>query len=96
MGKFSLKFRKKSKKEQKKEAEQRTTVKKTEMKKPVEKKLVKKGYARKGDHIATIKPAVPGKDGKNILGEAIPADPVYNPRLIGGGTLELTEVSTFI
>lgn len=89
MGKFSLKFGKKRKKEQKEKAEPRAVVKKEEKKKPVEKKLVKKGFARKGDHIATIKPAVPGKDGKNILGEAIPADPVYNPHLIGGKNVRI-------
>jgi uncharacterized protein (DUF342 family) len=51
---------------------------------PIEKKLIKKGYARKGDRVATVKPAFPGRNGKNILGETIDVEPVYIPRLVAG------------
>ena len=48
------------------------------------KALVKRGYAREGDLIATVKPAVFGRDGKNVLGETIPASKVKVPRLVPG------------
>ena len=58
-------------------------------KKPLEKKLVNKGYARKGDRVATVKPAVPGKNGKNVLGESISVKPVFIPRLIAGNNIRV-------
>ncbi len=48
------------------------------------KTLVQCGYARAGELIATVKPAVFGKEGKNVLGENIPARQVYVPRLVPG------------
>ena len=48
------------------------------------KTLVQRGYARAGELIATVKPAVFGKEGKNVLGENIPARQVYVPRLVPG------------
>jgi len=53
------------------------------------KAVVKTGYAKKGDIIAKIKPAVHGKDGKNILGDIIHAKKVKEPRLV---TLENVKV----
>ena len=47
----------------------------------LQKKIVNKGYARKGDRVATIRPAVPGKSGKNIHGESIPVKSVFIPTL---------------
>ncbi|RKX95384.1 MAG: hypothetical protein DRP84_04365 [Spirochaetes bacterium] len=56
-----------------------------------ERVLVKKGYARKGDLIATVHPAVLGKEGKNILGEPIPPKEVYQPKLIAGKNVKVED-----
>ena len=48
------------------------------------KTLEKRGYAREGDLVATVKPAVFGRDGRNVLGETIPAAKVAVPRLVAG------------
>ena len=56
-----------------------------------ERVLVKKGYARKGDLIATVHPATLGKEGKNILGESIPPKEVYQPKLIAGKNVKVEE-----
>lgn len=44
--------------------------------------LVKHGYAKQGNLIATVEPAVFGKDGKNVLGETVLARKVQVPRLV--------------
>ncbi len=62
----------------------RVEKKRVKEKVKVERVLVKKGFARKGDLIATLKPGVNGKDGKNIFGETISAKEVKGPRLIAG------------
>ena len=48
------------------------------------KTLEKRGYAREGDLVATVEPAVFGRDGRNVLGETIPAAKVAVPRLVAG------------
>lgn len=73
---------KKSKKVQ--PAKQEVERKQVKQKVEVERVLVKKGFARKGDLLATLKPGVNGKDGKNIFGETISAKEVKRQRLIAG------------
>ena len=72
---------------------ERKETKKKKEEAPVkdEKVLVKKGYARKGDLIATVHPAVLGKEGKNILGEPIPPKEVYQPKLIAGKNVKVED-----
>jgi uncharacterized protein (DUF342 family) len=60
--------------------EGKTSVPKVESRKT----LVKRGYAKRGDLIATMEPAVFGKDGKNVLGETVPARKVQVLRLVPG------------
>jgi uncharacterized protein (DUF342 family) len=62
----------------------------------VEKEPVRKGYAKKGDLIAKVKQAVLGKDGKNVLGEKVPARRVYEPRLITGENVRLDKGSSYL
>ena len=72
---------------------ERKETKKKKEEAPVkdEKVLVKKGYARKGDLIATVHPAVLGKEGKNILGEPIPPKEVYQSKLIAGKNVKVED-----
>ncbi len=92
MGKLNLKIIRKNKtalaKPQKLKIPELPKKEKQE-KKPLEKKIVNKGYARKGDRVATVKPAVPGKNGKNVLGESISIKPVFKPRLIAGKNIRV-------
>ncbi len=71
-----------------------TQEKKVEVKD--ERELVKKGYARKGDLIATVIPAKLGKEGKNIFGESIPAPEVYQPKLVPGRNVKVEQGNRYI
>jgi len=51
--------------------------------------VIKKGYARKGDLVATLKHAVQGKDGKNVLGEVVYAEKVFEPMLVAGKNIKV-------
>jgi uncharacterized protein (DUF342 family) len=62
----------------------RTTKKSPTLKPEARKTLIKRGFAREGDLIATVEPAVFGKDGRNVLGESIPARKVAVPRFVPG------------
>ena len=61
-----------------------------------ERELVKKGYAKKGDLIATVTPAKLGKEGKNIFGESIPAPEVYQPKLVPGRNVRVEQGNRYI
>ena len=102
MGKLGFKgiLKKKSEKKKKNEANKTIEEKKLEKKKvPLEIKderiLVKKGYAKKGSLIATVHPAVLGKEGKNVLGEPIPPKEVYQPKLIAGKNVKVEEGTNY-
>jgi uncharacterized protein (DUF342 family) len=56
---------------------------------------VRHGFARKGDLIAVIHPPTSGKDGKNVLGEPIPARKVETPRLIAGRNVKVEKGSAY-
>jgi uncharacterized protein (DUF342 family) len=60
--------------------EERSNLSKEE----VTKTLVKRGYAREGDLLATVEHAQFGREGKNVLGEQLPAKKVHVPRLVAG------------
>jgi len=70
-----------NKKEEKKEVENSKTEE--------QRIVVKKGYARKGELVATLKPAIPGKNGKNVMGEVVPAEKVVEYRLIAGKNIKV-------
>ncbi|MBN2322663.1 MAG: DUF342 domain-containing protein [Spirochaetes bacterium] len=56
---------------------------------------VRHGFAKKGDLIAVIHPPISGKDGKNVLGEPIPARRVETPRLIAGRNVKVEKGSSY-
>ncbi len=58
--------------------------------------LVKRGYAKQGDLIATVEPAVFGRDGKNVLGETVPARKVQVPRLVPGKNMTVEKGTHFL
>lgn len=61
----------------------------------IKRETVKHGFARKGDLIAVIHPPVSGKDGKNILGEPIPAKKSEVPRLIAGRNVKVEKGTSY-
>jgi len=61
-----------------------------------DKTLVKRGYAREGDVVATVVPAVFGRDGKNVLGEILPVRKVYIPRLMAGMNVVVEKGNRYI
>ena len=48
-----------------------------------------KGFARNGSLVATLSPAVPGKSGKDVLGNDIPPEQVKEVRLIAGKNIRV-------
>jgi uncharacterized protein (DUF342 family) len=58
--------------------------------------LVKRGYAKQGDLIATVEPTVFGRDGKNVLGETVPARKVQVPRLVPGMNVTVEKGTNFL
>jgi uncharacterized protein (DUF342 family) len=65
--------------------------------KPVSSKtLVKRGFAGEGDLVATLEPAVFGKDGKNVFGESVPTRKVEVPRLLPGSNIGVEKGTHFI
>lgn len=54
-----------------------------------ERVIVMKGFARKGSLVATLNPAVPGKSGKDVLGNDIPPEPVRDVRLVAGKNIRV-------
>ena len=62
----------------------------------VTKTLIKRGFAREGDLVATLEPAVFGKDGKNVFGENVPASKVEVPRLVPGSNIGVEKGTHFI
>ncbi len=68
-----------------------------------EPRVIREGYARKGDVVAVVEPKVPGKPGRNVLGEQIPPPEVHEPHLVAGrnimvekGTLYYMEVDGIV
>lgn len=57
--------------------------------------VVMSGFARKGSQVATVHPAVPGKMGKDVMGEEIPAEPVNDVRLIAGKNIRVERGTHF-
>lgn len=51
--------------------------------------VVMKGFARKGSLVATLNPAVPGKFGKDVLGNDIPPEQVKEIHLIAGKNIRV-------
>ncbi len=51
--------------------------------------VVQRGFAKKGDVVAELVPAVPGKEGKNVLGERIVPDEVSETRLVAGAHIRV-------
>lgn len=89
MGKLKIKSLLKKKKVEKIKPKTQLAEKKAKKDEPIEQEYVKKGYAKRGDLIATIKPGVLGKDGRNVFDEKIPVKRVYEPRLIAGKNVKL-------
>jgi uncharacterized protein (DUF342 family) len=51
--------------------------------------VVMRGFARKGSLVATVRPAVPGKFGKDVLGNDIPPEPIKEARLLAGRNIRV-------
>jgi len=101
MGKLKLKsLMKKKTKEFAASKAAKTQKEKTDLKiqeKPeAARTVVKTGYAKKGTLIAALTPAVLGKEGKNVLGEKIPAKEVSEPRLVAGKHIRVEQGTHFI
>jgi uncharacterized protein (DUF342 family) len=63
---------------------------------PVSRKVsVGKGYARKGALIARVTHAIQSRDGKNLFGETVPAEKVYQPRLVAGSNIRVEQGSSY-
>jgi len=59
------------------------------------KEILRTGYAKKGDLVAVVKSATAGIDGKNIFGECVPYEKVYEPRLIAGENIRIDRGSYY-
>ena len=57
--------------------------------------LFKKGFAKKGVLIAALKSATPGKEGKNIHGEAVPPPKINEPKLLAGSNVRFDKGNTY-
>ena len=67
------------------------------------KTLVRRGYAKEGDLLVTVRKPKFGREGKNVLGEPLPAKPVSVPRVVAGmnvivegGTRYITRIAGLI
>ncbi len=99
MGKLRMKSFKKKKSERPvvaSKAQKTGSSGKAEKKAEETRTLVRKGFAKKGDVIAVVVPAVPGKDGKNVLGERIPPDKVFEPRLVAGYHVRVEQGNRYV
>jgi len=58
--------------------------------------VVRTGFAKKGEILAVVVPAVVGKDGKNVLGERITPEEVLESRLVAGSHVRVEKGTKYI
>ncbi len=99
MGKLRLKSLKKMKSEASgatSKAQKPGPKEKAEKKAEEARTVVRTGFAKKGEILAVVVPAVVGKDGKNVLGERIPPEEVLEPRLVAGSHVRVEQGTKYV